>query len=551
MDIAVIPGLSIACFVDGDIEAESFGVKNNLTRSPVRDDTLFEAASLTKPVFAYCVLKLVDEGKLELDVPLVDYYPAYLLEKKVLGHSLRHEGFQSEWFNKINTRMILSHTSGLPHDNLFRPLRLESIPGSKWMYSSFGYEYLQKVIEYLLGEPLEETINRLIIHPLGLKNSGMKWREKFGNQASVGHNLTGYPDGKVVKQWTAISSVSLYTTARDYGRFLEHLLSDDLFDVMMKPQININEDTSWGLGIGLENTRLGDALWHWGDTGTFRSFFKVYRDSHSGFVYLTNSFNGLSIADEITNTLFGDSENRGLSHLNYAQYRSPRIKLLRVFANRDINCGEHLFNELAIKYPFEFTAGNLNSIGHALIYADRKEEAIALYEMVIKHYPSNQILQIGLSDAYLALGEYDNAKNILMDTKEIYEDTVVGWYKKMLEVLTDILEEDRQNAEKTLNEQMKSAAHIYSVKSLCDYGAKLYQMKRTDDALEFLEFCTNKHDESSETHLRTGTVYMKEGLYDEAIHHFQRALEIEENCWQANQLLEQMIFNKISVKRKE
>ena len=168
--------------------------------------------------------------------------------------------------------------------------------------------------------------------------------------------------------------------------------------------------------------------------------------------------------------------------------------------------------------------------------------------MIIKHYPSKRNLQIGLSDAYLALGEYEEAKNILIDSNSVDEDINVIWYKEMLKVLKNIREGKRKKAEYILEEQQRAVPQIYSVKSLCDYGAKLYQMNRIDEAIEFLEFCTNKHDESSEAHLRTGTIYMKEDLYDEAIHHFQRALEIEENCWQANQLLEQMIFNKISIK---
>jgi len=552
MEIAAIPGLSIAYLNDSKIMGvKSFGVKNSLNSTPVFDDTLFEVASLTKPVFVYCVLKLVDSGVLGLDTSLMEYYPPDLLEKNVIGHPLNQEGFETEWFCKINARMILSHTSELPHDNLNRLLKLEFEPGSRWLYSSYGYEYLQKVVEYLRGEPLEETVNSLVLQPLGMKDSGMKWREEYSTRAAVGHNLTGYTDGKFIKQWTAISSVSLYTTARDYACFLENLLCDDLLDVMMTPQIEVNEYISWGLGLGLEHTKLGDAFWHWGDTGTFRSFFKGYRDCGSGVVYLTNSFNGLSIADEITTTLFGDHENRGLFWLNYAQYRYPRMRLLRVYANGDTVGGERLLNELAPKYPFEFTAGNLNSIGYALIHADRINEAIALYEMAIKHYPYTKNLQIGLSDAHLASGEYELAKNILIETIKIeYDDITAVWHLKMLKVLIKILNEEPINAARLLNDLMEKAPQIYSVKSLCNYGAKLYQMNRIEDAIKFLEFCSNIYNESPVAYLQTGTIYMKEDIHEKAIRHFQKAVEIDKNCWQANQLLEQMIFNKILVKGK-
>lgn len=268
-------------------------------------------------------------------------------------------------------------------------------------------------------------------------------------------------------------------------------------------------------------------------------------------MYLTNSFNGLSIADELTAMLFGDVENRGLFWLNYAQYRYPRMKLLRAYANRDTIGGERLFNELTPKSPFEFTAGNLNSIGHALIYADRKKEAIELYEIAIKHYPYTKNLQIGLSDAHLANGEFEIAKNILLEAKIINsEDMIIVWYLKMLEVLLNIIKEDITNVESILNDLIKKAPQIYSVKALCDYEVKLYQMNLIEDAIKFLEFCTIIYNESPVAHLQTGTIYMREALHEKAIHHFQKAFEIEKNCWQANQLLEQTIFNKISFKEK-
>src|SRR5205823_3170598 len=130
-----VPGLSIAVIRDGKIVwKHGFGQKNahpsatgtrdGKTDGPVRDDTLFPAASLSKPVFAYLTLRLVDRGVLDLDKPLYEYLPNQRIE-------------QDERYKQITARMILSHTSGLPNWG-GTPLRLLFAPGERWSYSSEG-----------------------------------------------------------------------------------------------------------------------------------------------------------------------------------------------------------------------------------------------------------------------------------------------------------------------------------------------------------------------------------------------------------------------------
>src|SRR5881628_2566443 len=97
MKEALVPGLSLALVNEGSFRQFSFGVKNAATGEPVTDSTVFEAASLSKPVFAYAVLKLADSGQVELDAPLVRYLPGDYVEN-------------DPRVRRITARMVLSHT---------------------------------------------------------------------------------------------------------------------------------------------------------------------------------------------------------------------------------------------------------------------------------------------------------------------------------------------------------------------------------------------------------------------------------------------------------
>src|SRR3954452_813452 len=123
-------------------------------RGPVEHDTIFAAASLTKPVFAAGVMTLVDAGALERDRPLSEYLPEpYLVE--------------DERAASITARMVLSHTTGFPN---WRegPLHLRWPPGTRWGYSGEGFSYLQLVVERLTGASVGRYLGDAILQPLGM-----------------------------------------------------------------------------------------------------------------------------------------------------------------------------------------------------------------------------------------------------------------------------------------------------------------------------------------------------------------------------------------------
>ncbi|MCX7279270.1 MAG: serine hydrolase [Burkholderiales bacterium] len=218
----------------------------------VHADSVFQAASLSKPVFAYAVLKLVEQGKLALDAPLLQYLPD--------GYRHRHQPLKAEpsdlvsdpRLQAVTARMVLTHTSGWPNW-ASGPLGFEAKPGSAWGYSGEGFVLLQRAIEAVTGEPLDRFMASQVFQPLGMDHSSYVWSEDIARELVSGTKANGGPR-KNMALTQPIAAFSLYTTAQDYGKFLVAVLSDapllsqvTASPVSVEPRLGI----SWGLGWGL------------------------------------------------------------------------------------------------------------------------------------------------------------------------------------------------------------------------------------------------------------------------------------------------------------
>lgn len=307
MALGEVPGFQVAVIEKSRIVwSRGFGVKNATTKEPVDEHTVFEAASLTKPVVAYAALKLVDQGKLDLDMPLSKYLPAPYIEK-------------DERLNQITARRVLSHTTGFPNWRPEgKPLVIHFTPGERFSYSGEGFVYMGLVMERLTGMLLERVVARETLEPLGMKESSLVWEERFNTLAATGHNAAGQPAPKN-KPLKANAAASLHTTASDYARFMiavmngtglkpatakamittESHVDAGCSNCIGQPVTRPSETISWGLGVGLQHSEAGDSFWHWGDNGNFRCLMVGYPKLKKGIAVFTNSNNGLSIAPQI------------------------------------------------------------------------------------------------------------------------------------------------------------------------------------------------------------------------------------------------------------
>lgn len=308
-----VPGLAIAVIRDGKTTwVHGFGIKEATTGHPVTVETVFEAASLSKPVFAYAVLKLVEQGKLGLDVPLTTYLP----KPYISG---------DERLVKITARIVLSHRTGFPNwrgDDGLLPIYFT--PGERFSYSGEGYIYLQRVVEQITGKPLNEYMTKAVFTPLGMTSSSYVWRPDFDALTATGHDSDGKP-AELWKPKEAGAASTLNTTARDYALFVEAVLNGKGLKLatlheMETPQIaldpecricikrepkQLSKNLFWGLGWGIQRKDGSDVLWHWGDNGAFKCFVMADPKTKSGVVMFANSENGLEIAKPVIDEAMG------------------------------------------------------------------------------------------------------------------------------------------------------------------------------------------------------------------------------------------------------
>lgn len=441
-----VPGLQIALIRDGEtVWSGAFGVTNAVSRDLVTPETIFEAASLTKPFFAYLAMKLVDEGVLNLDTPIVNYVPREAIEK-ALGHPIDLEGFRRDWLEKITARHVLSHSSGLPHGERGTPYPIFFEPGTKYKYSADGYYFLQMAVEQLKGEKLEAIMKEYVLDPLGMTRSSMVWRDAYEETMANGHGSLGAPQD-FRKRSEAHAAATLYTTASDYARFVCAVLNGEglkegTLKEMLTPQITVDKDKGleWSMGFALQTDANGTAFWQWGDYGIFRNYIIAYPSQKTGVVYLANSFYGLDLCRELVERSIG-GEARGVEYLGYLQYDSPIYVFLWAVLDRGMAAVDALLPTMAAEHPDLISDDGIRWIGDILKEAKRYDEVIAFYRFVDGKRPPSAALDAELARAYLEKGDFSSAKSYYSKAqhspnKADFDSTTVDWamsYMKALE----------------------------------------------------------------------------------------------------------------------
>jgi len=316
LELADQPGLSMAIAnKKGVVWSTGLGERSAGSGRAVDSSTVFEAASLSKPVFAYAVLRLVDEGLLELDTPLVEY--GSLAD---VAHDPQHL--------KLTARMILSHTPGLPN---WRPgggpLEFLSPPGERWRYSGEGFVLLQRVVEELTGDTIEGIAKLFVFEPLGMTSTSYVWNDAFGSNLAKPHDAEGKPYEKAPNR-EGNAAYSLLTTAPDYARFLSAMLRGEglkpkTHEAIFVPQTEVSPGVSWGLGWGLEEHEDGHSFWHWGHNDGFRAYTVAYPARDLAVVYFANSDNGMRLLRDLIELATADDDHPAIRHLDYDSIGDP------------------------------------------------------------------------------------------------------------------------------------------------------------------------------------------------------------------------------------
>ncbi|NEU08380.1 beta-lactamase family protein [Flavihumibacter sp. R14] len=333
MDKAKVKGLELAIFNKNKVVYEqAFGIAND-ANVPLSTSMNIYGASLSKAVFAVLVMKLVEDGILDLDKPLYSYLPRPIYEypQKKKWQDNYNDLRTDTLYKKITARMCLDHTTGFPNwrwDNADEKLAVAFTPGSRYSYSGEGMVFLQTVIEKITGKSLEQLMDEKIFKPFNMKNSAYTFLPRFEADYALGFNQEGKSYEKD-KDNEARSASTLETTLNDYANFTQAVMEGKALkkasrQEMFRPQFRLRsvsqmgplsrKDTSandgislsYGLGWGLLKSPYGWGAFKEGHGNGFQHYSIIFPEAGTGIIIMSNSDNAESIFKELLEITIAD-----------------------------------------------------------------------------------------------------------------------------------------------------------------------------------------------------------------------------------------------------
>ena len=309
-----IPGMSVGIVYDQElIWAKGFGYADREKKIPARPGTVYRIASISKLFTSVAIMKLRDEGKLQLDDPV---------EKHLSWFKIRHTYPEAP---VITIRHLLTHTSGLPREAAFpywtdfnfptHEQIIEMLPEqetvypseTRWKYSNLGLTIAGEIVVAVSGEPYEDYVRKNILEPLGMT----------GTSVSIGKNdprlAVGYgrrmPDGsRAVMPFTDSRGITpaanLSSTVEDLARFgswqlrlresggREILKSSTIREMQRVHWLHPNWESGWGLGFSINHTADRDLIGHGGHVAGYRTQIAISPEEKIGVIVLTNTDDG-------------------------------------------------------------------------------------------------------------------------------------------------------------------------------------------------------------------------------------------------------------------
>ena len=452
MEYYGVPGVSIAVINNGKIEwTKSYGIINKESKSPVTEKTLFQSASISKPVTAYGALTLVDQNKAVIDEDINTFLKSWKIpdneftqEKKVtIKNLLNHSA-------GITVHGFLGYSPDLPVPTLVEVLNgtspansdpsvVDKVPEESFRYSGGGYNIVQQMMIDVEGKPFPEIMNELVLQPLKMDNSSY-------NQPLTNEQLTiaatGYlPDGSMVKgkrhTYPEMAPAGLWTTAEDLAKFAINIqetlkdksnegLSKDMTTKMLTPFV----EEFIGLGVFID--KLGDEIYfgHGGWNEGFSSELVAHKNKGYGVVVLTNSNHPNFISELIRSVALTYEWD------NYVQiYKKKDVKF---FLDGNFEKSLVQYKNLKKEDPNNPTISevNLNGLGYRFLNNDQTNIAHDVFKVNTILYPDSFNVYDSYAEACMKMGEIDLAiKNY---TKSISLNSQNNNAKEMLEKLEEM-----------------------------------------------------------------------------------------------------------------
>ncbi|MEO1583987.1 MAG: serine hydrolase domain-containing protein [Planctomycetota bacterium] len=332
---ADVPGLSIAVVIDGQIAwAQGFGLANVERQSPVTETTLFQAASISKPVAAVGALRLAELGVIDLDANV----DSILTSWTIPAHTI--EGEWDQQADPVTIRNLLSHDAGttvrgfpgyerdqripttvevLEGQGNTAPVLVEARPNSRHQYSGGGYTIAQLTMVDAANEfdDFPSLMSALVLNPLGMNDSTFvqPLPNTLYDRASTGYQFDGSP---INGNWVVhpeMAAAGLWTTPSDLARLFislqQGMAGQDgpvLAADSVAQMLRFEGDVRYGLGINVGTERIG----HGGGNRGFRCVATFFNDRPEGIVIMSNGDNGWGLNSDVLRTIFVELEWPGL-----------------------------------------------------------------------------------------------------------------------------------------------------------------------------------------------------------------------------------------------
>jgi len=299
-----IPALGIGVINNGQLQqVRVFGELDNDKTAPY--NTIFNVASLAKPMTAIVALKLVSAGKWDLDEPIFTYWtdPEIAADPRT---------------KLLNTRHILSHQSGFPnwrYMNASKQLDFKFTPGEQYQYSGEGLEYLRKALESKFDKSLNTLANELVFIPLGMRDTQYIFNDSIDeSRFAKGYDNRGNAY-HTIKRKTPNGADDLLTTIEDYGKFLVSVLnkdgiSDAVYEDMVSHQVPSSKGKHFGLGFEIYDFKDGSyALSHGGADKGAQAIVFIFPNAKNGLIIFTNMDDGYKVYEQLLTHFLGEKGN--------------------------------------------------------------------------------------------------------------------------------------------------------------------------------------------------------------------------------------------------
>ncbi|NND71515.1 MAG: serine hydrolase [Rhodothermales bacterium] len=434
LDEYSVPGAAIALIENGEIIAmQGYGYADVQNGTPVTENTQFRLGSISKPFTAWALLKLAEDGLVNLDLPADTYLERWEIPsgsfdasrvtiRRLLSHTA---GTSVEYFDDYGPTEtvpeLVDLVSGADRDH--HRVELVKPPGLQWLYSDGGYAILEMIVEDVTGSTFEEYVSEKILDGLKISSTGYSAsRQLATSYNSVGTRL-------VEEQYASKAASGLYSTLSDMAAFaamnLGATASDDFkTDVISEESLLLAQtpapDTRGGYGLGY-STRLtlaGDAVvGHGAAAAGWHSNFAVLPARGQGIVILTNSSSGGNVT-----TLVRCSWYQAIIGAMPAGACKTDIaaRIVKPLMDEGVEEAIRQFRSLVSRTgEYNVDEWQLNGLGYDLLASGRIDDAVRIFEVNVEFFTSHANPHDSLAEAYMLQGNTEGARTHFQRSLEI------------------------------------------------------------------------------------------------------------------------------------